>query len=74
MAKLYRKKGLVEIERWVPGINMDGVSIGDEDKANGSPRDGDMIARDPNNPRDRWLISSAYFAANYEEADKRSRS
>jgi hypothetical protein len=74
MGKLYRKKGLIEAERWMPGMNMDGVTINDLDKQGGSPRDGDMIARDPSNPRDSWLISSAYFEANYEEADKRSRS
>jgi len=66
--KLYRKKGLVEIERWSPGIDMERVSVGDEDKKNGSPRDGDRIARDPRNPKDRWLISEAYFEINYEPA------
>jgi hypothetical protein len=63
---LYRKKGVVEIERWSPGIDMEGVSVGDEDKKNGSPREGDRIARNPDNPKDRWLISAAYFERNYE--------
>jgi len=67
MPKIYRKKGTVEAERWQPGINMDGVSIGEEDKKNGSPRDGDMIACDPENPADRWLIGGAYFRRNYEQ-------
>jgi len=64
--KLYRKKGTVEVERWSPGIDMEGVSVGEEDKKNGSPRDGDMIARDPENENDRWLISGDYFRRNYE--------
>jgi hypothetical protein len=66
MVKLYRKKALIECERWSPGIDMDGVSISEEDKKNGSPRDGDRIARNPENPKDRWLISQAYFERNYE--------
>jgi len=66
--KLYRKKGLIEVERWSPGINMDGVSVGPADKAEGSPKDGDRIARDPANPKDRWLISAAYFEKSYEPA------
>lgn len=64
--KLYRKKQLIEVERWSPGINMDGVSIGELDKKNGSPKDGDRIARDPDNPVDRWLIAEEYFNRSYE--------
>jgi hypothetical protein len=69
MTKLYRKKGTIEVERWTPGIDMAGVSIGDEDRKNGSPRDGDRIATNPDNPRDRWLIAQTYFEKNYEPAD-----
>lgn len=65
--KLYRKKGMVEAERWTPGIDMEGVSISPADKDNGSPKDGDMLARDPENPADRWLISQDYFRRHYEQ-------
>lgn len=64
--KLYRKKQLIEVEKWSPGIDMEGVSIGEIDKKNGSPKDGDRIARDPENPADRWLISEEYFKRSYE--------
>ena len=66
MPKLYRKRGTVECERWTPGIDMTDVSISKADKENGSPRDGDMIAADPENPADRWLISAAWFKRHYE--------
>lgn len=38
-------------------------------RKNGSPQKGDMIARDPTNYNDRWLIAQAYFEASYEEAE-----
>lgn len=48
---------------------MDGVSISDTDKENGSsPKLGDMIGRNPENHNDRWLIAEAYFKANFELA------
>jgi hypothetical protein len=67
MPKLYRKKGTIEAERWTPGIDMEGVSIGENDKKAGSPKAGDMLARDPENPADRWLIAEEYFRRHYEQ-------
>jgi hypothetical protein len=67
MPKLYRKKQMIEVERWTPGIDMAGVTIGELDKNNGSPRDGDVIARNADgNPKDRWLISAETFQLTYE--------
>jgi hypothetical protein len=67
--KLYRKRGLTRMEPWDETTNMDGVSIGQDDRNNGSPRRGDMIAQNTTNPNDRWLISRIYFETNYEEAE-----
>ena len=65
--KLYRKKGTVEVERWTPGIDMEGVSVSDADKAAGSPKTGDVIARNRDgDPKDRWLIAQATFERTYE--------
>jgi hypothetical protein len=66
--KLYRKRGLTRMEPWNDQTDMQGVSIGKEDRDKGSPKHGDMIAQDTNNPNDRWLISKLYFETNYEEA------
>jgi hypothetical protein len=43
------------------------VSISDTDKSNGSPRIGDMIARNPNNHLDQWLVAEKYFNDNFEK-------
>jgi hypothetical protein len=43
------------------------VSISDADKANGSPKIGDMIARNPKNHEDQWLVSKQYFEDNFEK-------
>ncbi len=43
------------------------VSISDVDKLNGSPRIGDMIARNPKNHLDQWLVAEKYFNDNFEE-------
>ena len=43
------------------------VSISDVDRANGSPKIGDMIARNPENHNDQWLVAKDYFLANFAE-------
>ena len=43
------------------------VSISEVDKQNGSPKIGDMIARNPKNHNDKWLVAEQYFKDNYEE-------
>lgn len=61
----FRKKALAEMRPYEPGEDLTGVSISDEDKAAGSPKDGDMIARNPTNHADEWLVSQQFVADNY---------
>lgn len=42
------------------------VSVSDVDKDNGSPKIGDMIARNPKNHDDQWLVAKEYFDNNFE--------
>lgn len=42
------------------------VSISSEDLKNGSPKLGDMIARNPENHNDQWLVSAEYYKDNFE--------
>ena len=42
------------------------VSISDVDFNNGSPLQNDMIARNPLNHDDQWLVAAKYFAANFK--------
>lgn len=43
------------------------VSISDADLNNGSPKIGDMIARNPKNHNDQWLVAEQYFKDNFED-------
>lgn len=63
---LYRKKQLQLMHPWTPFFKMDNVSISDTDKNNGSPKDGDMIAVNPQNAEDMWLVAKKFFLENYE--------
>ena len=42
------------------------VSISSVDKENGSPKIGDMIARNPKDHNDQWLVAEKYFKDNFE--------
>ena len=50
-------------------MQLDGVSISQVDRDAGSPREGDMIARNPANHADRWLVAAAYFEDNFEPVE-----
>jgi hypothetical protein len=46
----------------------EGVSVSENDREQlGCPKLGDMIARDPNNHNDQWLVSYEYYSGNFEE-------
>ena len=62
----YRRTAIAEMAGWTPEFDMDDVSVGDSDIRNGSPKLGDMIARDPADHSDKWLVNAGYFAANFE--------
>ncbi len=66
--KQYRRKQIAELRPFDPEEALEGVSVSDEDRKAGSPRPGDMIARNPKNHADKWLVAAAYFADNFEEA------
>jgi hypothetical protein len=42
------------------------ISVSEEDLLRGSPKKGDMIARDSSNHDDKWLVAKEYFKANFE--------
>lgn len=66
--KPYRRTKIAEMRPWQSGDNMDRVSISAPDKEAGSPKDGDMIARNPVNHDDQWLVAAKYFSDNFESA------
>lgn len=66
--KQYRRKQIAELRPYVEGETLDPkVSVSQADKDAGSPRPGDMIARNPANHEDQWLIARAYFEENFED-------
>lgn len=60
----YNNVGLISI--WESSKT---VSISDADRENGSPKIGDMIARNPKNHEDQWLVAEEYFKQNFEPID-----
>lgn len=66
--KQYRRKQIAELRPYVKGEQLnDRVSISAADKENGSPKEGDMIARNPKNHKDQWLVAEQYFKDNFEK-------
>ena len=65
--KEYMKKGKTTMVPWDQHTNLQGVSVSEADFDNGSPRFGDMIAMNPDDPFDKWLVAKADFDANYIE-------
>lgn len=59
--KNYRRKRITEMRPYVPGENMELIGIGEEARRSGSPKLGDMIARDPINHFDQWLVHKEFF-------------
>ncbi|WP_316176224.1 hypothetical protein [Bradyrhizobium sp. SZCCHNRI1073] len=64
--KRYRRTQIAEMAPWHPGFDMSEVSVSKPDKEAGSPKQGDMIARNPKNYADMWLVAAKYFADNFE--------
>lgn len=64
--KQYKRIENAEMRPFVIGEILYDVSISKPDKANGSPKEGDMIARNPKDHSDLWLVSAQYFKDNFE--------
>lgn len=62
----YRRSQIAELRPYMLGESLEGVSISAADAAAGSPKAGDMIARNPKNHADQWLVAAQYFADNFE--------
>jgi len=73
--KKYKRIKIAEMHTWSPEDKLNtarklinaGVSISKPDLDNGSPKIGDMIARNPKNHFDMWLVEKNYAKENFEE-------
>ena len=73
--KQYKRSQIAEMHEYNPNDMyfkefMDRVSISLTDKENGSPKQGDMIARNPKNHEDMWLVAEQYFKDNFEKIEE----
>ncbi len=64
--KPYKRKAIAHLREYVEGETLQGVSISVEDDLAGSPKKGDMVARNPKNYEDKWLVANLYFNDNFE--------
>lgn len=71
--KQYSRVGFAEATQYSPEVDMTNVSISQADLDNGSPKEGDMIARNPKNHNDKWLIAAKYFKDNFTEVTQKYR-
>lgn len=69
MFRPYRRTNIAEMRPYVVGDVLAGVSISEADREAGSPQEGDMIARNPTNHADQWLVAASYFQANFEPVE-----
>ena len=67
--KQYRRKQIAELRPYLPGEDLGATSISASDREAGSPKEGDMIARNPKNHEDQWLVAAAYFTDNFEPVE-----
>ena len=56
-----------EIEAGYAVLMESRISISKSDIEKGSPKQGDMIARNPKDHDDLWLVSKEYFEDNFEK-------
>lgn len=63
----FRRTNIAEMRNYIPGENLDLVSTSNEDRKHGSPKEGDKIARNPENHKDQWLVAAKYVANNFEK-------
>ncbi|MCC7570652.1 hypothetical protein KO465_04850 [Candidatus Micrarchaeota archaeon] len=66
--KQYRWKGFREMRPYITGEDVSHINISEADIQNGSPKEGDMIARNPRNHDDQWLVAKKCFEDNLEPA------
>ena len=62
----YQRTQIAEMREYVEGEKLCKVSISVTDEIDGSPKVGDMVARNPKNHEDQWLVAKQYFQDNFE--------
>lgn len=73
--KKYKRTAITELRPYDPGENLDeqNVTIDLRDIRNGSPKEGDYVARDVKSPDKLWLISAEDFKDNFKLVAKKKK-
>jgi hypothetical protein len=66
----YQRVQVAELRPYEDGESMRGIAVNEVDADNGSPMEGDMIARNPKNHSDQWLVAKQYFEDNFEPIEE----
>lgn len=61
----FKRKDSAELRPYEEGEDLGDVSISAADRRNGSPKKGDMIARNPDDHSDQWLVARRFFKKHY---------
>jgi len=64
--KQYQRKSMGEMRPYIPGEDLTGITVNPKEVQDyGCPKEGDMIARDPKDRDNQWLMSKEFFEENY---------
>lgn len=66
--KEYKLKCRYEMRPYVNGENMKGIHVSQQNAQIGCPKEGDMIARNPKQHSDQFLVAKKEFEENLELA------
>lgn len=68
MFRQYRRNTIAELRPYFPGEDLAPISVGANCISAGGPVEGDMVARDPSNHDDQWIVLASYFAEHFVPA------
>lgn len=67
--RLHRMKRTTPMRPWVEGEDMTGIAVDATTAAEGGPQPGDMVAHNPGNPQDQWLVRADHYRMHFEPVE-----
>lgn len=69
--KAYYVSQYVELRPYVKDEDMTAITVSDQDARDGSPKEGDFVARNPDNHENLWLVTAERHYRHHQEAPVR---
>ena len=68
MFKKYNRKAIpAEMRPYIPGEQLPvDCSVSPDEAREGHPKQGDMVARDPSNHANTWIVKKSYFEEKFD--------